>query len=147
MTNSINDILNVVTLTDGNVTTPSYTVSSNPWVGSATGATYSNVSWNSPNTWTTSDTFTIASPHTKINQGGKIQLQGEDADIEINGVSLVDMLKRIEERMNILTVNRELESEWEELRELGDQYRALEQHIKSKMATWEKLNAQDKDNR
>lgn len=147
MTNSINDILNGVTLTAGNVTTPSYTISASPWVGTASGATYNNATWSSPNTWTTSDTFTIASPHTKINQGGKIQLQGENADIEINGVSIVDMLKRIEERINILTVNQELESEWEELRELGNQYRALEQHIKSKMETWAKLNAQDKDNR
>lgn len=147
MTNSINDILNGITLTDGNVTTPSYTISASPWVGSAVGATYNNVTWASPNTWTTSDTFTIASPHTKINHGGKIQLQGENADIEINGVSLVDMLKRIEERINLLTVNTKLESEWQELRELGDQYRALEQRIKDKMETWAKLNAQDKDNR
>ena len=57
------------------------------------------------------------------------------------------MLKRIEERINILTVNAELEAEWEELKELGNQYRALEQRIKDKMETWSKLNATDKDNR
>ena len=113
----------------------------------STPASGSSITWTTPNTWTTSDSFTIASPHTKINQGGKLQLQGENADIEINGVSLVDMLKRIEERINILTVNTKLEAEWDELRELGDQYRALEQRIKDKLATWEKLNAQDKDNR
>lgn len=147
MTDSINDILNVVTLPDGNVTTPSYTISTTPWVGSATGATYNNVTWTSPNTWTTSDTFTIASPHTKIDQGGKIQLQGENADIEINGESLVTMLKRIEERINILSVNHKLEAEWDELRKLGEQYRELEQHIIEKMKTWDKLKAQDNENR
>ena len=145
-TNKIQDILNQASV-DGNLT-PSYTISTSPWtVGSTTGATYSNVTWTSPNTWTTSDTFTIASPHTKINQGGKIQLEGENADIEINGESLVAMLRQIQQRMNILTVNTELEAEWEELRELGDQYRALEQHIIEKMKTWKKLQAQDNDNR
>lgn len=146
MTNKIQDILNQASV-DGNLT-PSYTISTSPWtVGSTTGATYSNVTWTSPNTWTTSDTFTIASPHTKVSQGGKIQLEGENADIEINGVSLVSMLKRIEERINILTVNAELEAEWDELRELGEQYRALEQRIKDKMETWKKLQSSDNNNR
>ena len=144
-TNKIQDILNQASV-DGNLT-PSYTVSaSTPWITSGTGIGTSSITW-SPNTWTTSDTFTIASPHTKVNQGGKIQLEGENADIEINGESLVAMLRQIQQRMNILTVNTELEAEWEELRELGDQYRALEQHIIEKMKTWKKLQAQDNDNR
>ena len=71
----------------------------------------------------------------------KIKLDGDNADIEINGESLVGMLKSIQERVNILTVNLELESEWEELKALGDQYRALEQHILAKQATWDKLKA------
>jgi flagellar motility protein MotE (MotC chaperone) len=57
------------------------------------------------------------------------------------------MLQRIEERINILTVNTELESDWDELRELGNQYRALEQRIKNKMETWNKLRASDQINR
>lgn len=75
---------------------------------------------------------------------GKIKLDGPNADIEINGESLVGMLKSIQERMNILTVNPKLESEWEELRALGDQYRALEKHILDKMATWERISKVDK---
>lgn len=81
------------------------------------------------------------------NPSGKLSLHGKDADIEINGESLIAMLKRIEERINLLTVNHKLESEWEELRELGNQYRELEQRIKDKLETWDKLKAQDKDNR
>jgi hypothetical protein len=57
------------------------------------------------------------------------------------------MLRRIEERINILTVDTELESEWDELRELGNQYRALEQRIKDKMEIWNKLRATDQTNR
>jgi hypothetical protein len=51
------------------------------------------------------------------------------------------MIKRIEERLNILTPNEKLEEEWEELRALGNRYRELEQHIKDKQATWDRLKA------
>lgn len=71
----------------------------------------------------------------------KIRLDGEGADIEINGESLISMLRNIEQRLNILKPNTELESEWEELRALGDQYRKLEQYIKDKQATWDRLKA------
>jgi hypothetical protein len=71
----------------------------------------------------------------------KIQLDGEGADIKINGWSLIDAIQKIEERLNILHPNTELEAEWEELRALGEQYRKLEQHIKDKQATWDKLKA------
>ena len=71
----------------------------------------------------------------------KIRLDGPDADIEINGESLKDVLKNIEQRLNILKPNKSLESEWEELRALGEQYRALEKHIKEKQATWDRLKA------
>ena len=71
----------------------------------------------------------------------KIKLDGDGADIEVNGWSLVDAVKQIEERLNILQPNTKLESEWAELRELGQKYRELEQHIKDKQATWDRLKA------
>ena len=71
----------------------------------------------------------------------KIKLDGEGADIEVNGKSLMGMIEQIEQRLNILHPNTELETEWEELRVLGEQYRKLEQHIKDKQATWDKLKA------
>jgi hypothetical protein len=71
----------------------------------------------------------------------KIKLDGEGADIEVNGWSLIDAIQKIEQRLNILHPNTELESEWEDLRALGEQYRKLEQHIKDKQATWDKLKA------
>ena len=91
--------------------------------------------------WTTnSDTFTFE-PNWSNSASSKIKLDGPDADIELNGVSLVDMLRNIEQRLNILKPNEKLESEWEELKALGDQYRALEQHILDKQATWDRLKA------
>lgn len=94
--------------------------------------------------------LTISSVNTNpstISQSGLLELRGEKADIMINGQSLMTMMQQIQERLNILTVNTELESDWDELRELGRQYRELEQHIKDKMDTWQRLKAQDQDNR
>jgi len=134
-----------------NTVIPTVSISSvDPSLSTSAGSntyTLSSPVWN-----TTSDVYTIAtgwSSGANISNGtsGKISLHGKDADIEINGESLVAMLKRIKERINLLTVNHELESEWEELRELGNQYRELEQRIKDKLDTWNKLQAQDKDNR
>jgi hypothetical protein len=80
-------------------------------------------------------------PWATINNSTKIKLDGKDADIEVNGKSLMGMIEQIEQRLNILHPNTELESEWEELRVLGEQYRKLEQHIKDKQATWDRLKA------
>jgi hypothetical protein len=66
----------------------------------------------------------------------KIQLDGPEADIEINGESLIGMLRNIEQRLNILKPNPELESQWTELKALGDAYRKLEAEIQAKMKTW-----------
>ena len=70
-----------------------------------------------------------------------LELQGEGADIRINGVSLTDVLKNIEQRLNILRPNTELEAEWDQLQELGNRYRQLEAELKEKSRVWEKLKA------
>jgi hypothetical protein len=85
--------------------------------------------------WTGSNTVTLN--HSWNNHAsGKIKLDGPEADIEINSESLINMLRNIEQRLNILKPNEKLESEWEELRTLGDQYRTLEAQIQAKMKTW-----------
>ena len=71
----------------------------------------------------------------------KIQLDGEGADVEVNGWSLVAAVKRIEQRLSLFQPNPELEQDWEELRSLGEQYRKLEQHIQDKQATWDRIKA------
>ena len=75
---------------------------------------------------------------------GTLELRGEGADVKINGVSLTGVLKNIEERLNILRPNKELEAEWHQLRELGDQYRRLEAELKEKSLMWNKLKAMPK---
>ena len=133
-TNTITDIINGVALSPDSATAPSYTISTgtSPWSGS-------NVTWASP---TTSNTFTI-NPSLIVKPSGSISVKGDDADIDINGKSMKAWMEKVEERLNLLCVNPDLESDWEELREIGNQYRALEQRIKDKMTTWKTLQADD----
>jgi hypothetical protein len=72
-----------------------------------------------------------------------ITLKGPDADIDLNGVSLRAFIQRVEERLAILKPDTRLESEWAELKALGDQYRALEKEINEKMKTWDILKTDD----
>jgi hypothetical protein len=104
---------------------------------SSTGGPYSiNVPWVTPTG--INDTYTLG-PNGNNGTSAKIRLDGPEADIEINGESLIGMLKTIEQRLNILRPNPELESDWEELRNLGDAYRALEAKIRAKMKTWDAI--------
>lgn len=74
-----------------------------------------------------------------IEANGSMSLTGKNADIIINGSSLTQTLKHIEDRLNILRPNPELEAEWDELQELGRQYRKLEAELMEKQRAWEIL--------
>jgi hypothetical protein len=107
--------------------------------------TYSNVTITSTGT-TTAPIYTtaagIASPWMSTNATStKINLDGKDADIVINGRSLTDTLQALEERLNILVPNPKLEEEWAELKKLGDKYRSLEADLREKADMWCRLNA------
>ena len=112
---------------------------------------YSSVSLTSPYTVSSGINFpnavyttsTVNSPWVQSPPmaGPKIRLEGADADIEINGVSLWATMQEISNRLNIMHVNSELETQWAELRELGEKYRKLEQQLKEKQATWDRLKA------
>jgi hypothetical protein len=127
-------------------TTDTITLSSAPWNISNTtivggGYTYPNTVAATGGPYTINSGAGTASPWATYTSTPKIKLDGEGADIEVNGWSLIDAIQKIEERLNILHPNTELEAEWEELRALGNRYRELEQHIKDKQATWDRLKA------
>lgn len=60
-------------------------------------------------------------------------------DVKIKGVSLSDTLARLEERLAILRPNEALEDRWEQLRDLGKQYRKLEKEVLEKEQVWKIL--------
>lgn len=78
-----------------------------------------------------------------VKPSGLIELKGEGADVVVNGKSLGDAITAIEERLAMLTPDTRLEAEWEELKRIGDEYRALEKDIKAKMKTWDILKRED----
>jgi hypothetical protein len=97
-----------------------------------------NVMWTAtPNTvWTTNTADWTIGP---TPQAGTMELRGDNADIVVNGRSLMNAIDALEQRLNILVPNPELEKEWDDLRELGDRYRELERQCKEKGDMWAKL--------
>ena len=57
-------------------------------------------------------------------------------DIRVKGRSLAEFMDSVEQRLNILRPNPQLEFEWDQLRELGEQYRELERQLTEKAQMW-----------
>jgi hypothetical protein len=106
------------------------------------GATGSNYNWITTGTGTNGiSALDWSSPtiNSTITQSAIMELRGENADLKINGRSLMSAIDALEQRLNILVPNPELEAEWDELRELGERYRELERQCKEKGDMWAKL--------
>ena len=112
------DFANIGNITTINLSALNNTASSAIWTGSV----YTNTSLNS----------------VKINNQGTIEIP-QGGDLLIGNVSLTDRLDKIESRLAILNPRPEIEKEFEELKALGDQYRALEQEIQERLKTFETL--------
>ena len=104
--------------------------------------TVQDITWTTPNTvptWTTNNGTGWIQNSPPF---GKLELRGDDADININGRSLNRVLQALEQRLLLLTPNPELEAEWDQLRELGEQYRRLEKEFEEKSKMWNKLKSE-----
>lgn len=91
--------------------------------------------------WTTTGTNPTWTDLSLTKPSGKITLTGEDADIEINGESLTDMIRGIQERLNILCPDPDMEAEWDELRVLREQYDAKLEQCREKSKMWKTLKS------
>ena len=111
-------------------------------IGSISGANvgYSNTMW------TTGTSGLNGTSVADLNQSGKLSLQGTNADIDINGKSLMKTLEALEDRLNMMVPNPELEKDWDDLKKLGDRYRKLEAKCKEKAQMWNKLKSMPKPN-
>ena len=89
--------------------------------------------------WTTNGTNTTWSDLSVTKPSSKLTLNGEDADIEINGESLCGMIRGIQERLNILCPDPDIEQEWDELRTIREQYEAKLAECKEKSRVWKAL--------
>lgn len=71
-----------------------------------------------------------------------LQVKGDsefEGDITVQGRSLTKFMDAVEQRLNILRPNPALESEWDQLRALGEQYRELEQQLTEQAEMWAAL--------
>jgi hypothetical protein len=76
---------------------------------------------------------------TGTNASNTLSVKGDaefDGDITVKGRSLAEFMESVEQRLNILRPNPELEAEWDQLRELGEQYRELERQLAEKAQMW-----------
>ena len=81
------------------------------------------------------------SQQTKIE--GIVSITGDDADLEIAGVSITQTLDDIQARLAILQPNPELEKEFLELAKIREQYIKLEKTLLEKKAVWDALGRDD----
>ena len=108
--------------------------------GSGSGYTYPSTNTN----WTIA-TNTTANPMV-VNQGGRIDLKGSDADLVINGESLSETLKSIKEALRIpgrIQQDAKLERDFEELTQIRKQYEQKVREYKEKQQVWDTLKNQD----
>lgn len=89
------------------------------------------------NTGTTTDSFWNSQVTDTIytidpNYSSGLDVHGDaniDGELTVKGVKLSERLDAIEQRLAILRPNQELESRWENLKALGEEYRRLEKDI------------------
>jgi hypothetical protein len=88
----------------------------------------------SPYTYTTTGTsgYTISTNPSTVHIDADGLTMKEGADITVGGKSLTQAIEKIEERLAILKPNTELESRWEQLKELRNQYVELEKDLLEK---------------
>lgn len=150
MTVTITPAKDTITLSSSTYTYSNTVVNGGAVSGSISGVAFPNAvpnltvstSTGYANPWTTTATPWLGNGITADgNNSGKIKLTGENADIEVNGESLMGLMKEIRERLNLFTLNEKMEKEWDELHELGNQYRALEAKLKEQGEMWAKLKA------
>ena len=102
------------------------------------GAGYSTASVTVPNGGTAGQTLTLnaggtspiwtnttypSSPHAAITANGKLRLNGNNADIEINGEKLSDWMKTVNQRLAILQPKAHLKEKYEALQQAYDHYK------------------------
>jgi hypothetical protein len=126
---------NITTLSPGGLGYPPgqvYVVAGG--VGGSNGSLTTNIAAGA--TWSTANTLNVP-------VSGRMELRGNQADIVINDVSLNDTLRSIQDRLNMLRPNPELEQEWDQLRDLGEQYRDLEKQLMEKQRAWDLLRKKE----
>lgn len=92
-------------------------------------------------TYPSTDNWQISAPTTlrPLVVQGDAEITG---DLKLDGVSLTKRFDKIEQMLGIVHSNLELEKRWQALKELGEQYRALERELIEKEKIWNTLKGE-----
>jgi hypothetical protein len=85
--------------------------------------------WNWNSITDSASIFTASTASNSLDVHGDANFQG---DVKIKGVSLAETLDKINERLAILKPNPDLETRWDRLRELREEYTKLERECLEK---------------
>jgi len=121
-----------VPYTYGNVTITTPKMNQSGYIYTSSGTNGS--SWVSP---------TTINPAATLEQSGTLELNGKNADLKINGVSLTETLVSIQEMLGVMKMDSALEREFDELKQAGIQYRRLRDKFQEQKAVWDTLKRQD----
>lgn len=113
------------------VTVPPMTNSGYVYTSSGTNGTWANSGHAVNNTAAT------------LQQSGTLELNGKNADLKINGVSLSETLEGLQEMLGVMKMDSALEREFDELKEAGIQYRRLRDKFREQKEVWDTLKKQD----
>jgi hypothetical protein len=99
-----------------------------------------NITFSSHNLGSYNDTITISDSIYPLSHDMHVTGNASfDGDLKVKGKSITDLIENIEKRLAILHPNLELESKWERLKSLGEEYRNLEKEIIDKQKCWDIL--------
>jgi hypothetical protein len=103
------------------------------WSTTGTGYTIPVTGTNGSNTvWVGQD----GTNKTSLKVAGNAEISG---NLTVDGVNIGELLKGIQSQLGLLVPNPEIESEFDQLRELGDRYRELEAVLKEQKRVWDIL--------
>lgn len=118
-------------------TNSTYTGTYNPFIHTAASSATVGISNTQPNY-----SFAYDSIANTVNTSGSLQVSGDAnflGKLTVQGVDIVSLLSKLEERLAIMKPNPELEERWVELQELSKRYKELEKELFEKEKVWEIL--------
>ena len=105
--------------------------------GGGSGATYTiGNAWNGSTTAASSVLTVSAGSQPSLKVSGDAEISGT---LKWRNRDMDQWIESVESRLAMLQPNPKLEAEFDKLKELGDQYRALEQEILEKQKVWDIL--------
>jgi hypothetical protein len=97
---------------------------------------------NNPTPWVTSAGSSGTISIGDDTKRSSLQVKGDtniEGNLVVQGTNITEILQSIQSQLGLLVPNPQMEAEFDQLRELGDRYRALEALVKEQKQIWDIL--------